>query len=311
MALRLTQQQQDFLLSRLPSNRVSSRTVQGRALSYLEASDVKRFLIRTFGFGGFDFEVLSMDLAFEQEKERSDKKGMVWNVGYRALVRLRVYGFGDTAATYTEAAVGFASLGDRGEAHDMACKTAESDALKRCAIYLGTQFGLSLYFGTHEDVVGGVLSASVTAPPAPEVQPVPETPADQSPQGDSVADGLAAQVAEDVANGEIGAHEALEALGDPVARALGTLADGGVNPQPPAERTDDVYRSWMQAMRDAAVMTDNAGRVQRVQQLQEGAASQFGAGFLDEIVTIAGQVMTYRTLCANTAAGAFVPKEGQ
>ena len=47
----------------------------------------------------------------------------------------------------------------RGEAHDMAIKTAESDALKRAAINLGTQFGLSLYDeGSMKDVVGMTLA---------------------------------------------------------------------------------------------------------------------------------------------------------
>jgi hypothetical protein len=40
----------------------------------------------------------------------------------------------------------------------MAIKTAESDALKRAAINLGTQFGLSLYNnGSPKDVVGTTL----------------------------------------------------------------------------------------------------------------------------------------------------------
>ena len=40
----------------------------------------------------------------------------------------------------------------------MAVKTAESDALKRAAINLGTQFGLSLYNnGSLKDVVGATL----------------------------------------------------------------------------------------------------------------------------------------------------------
>ena len=60
--------------------------------------------------------------------------------------------------TYTEAAVGSATLPQRGEAHDMAVKTAESDAIKRAAINLGTQFGLSLYNnGDLKDVVKATL----------------------------------------------------------------------------------------------------------------------------------------------------------
>lgn len=127
--------QQEILLKGLNPNRISQRKGGGgRALSYLEAWDVKAHLIRVFGFGGFSSDVLTAELMFE------DQVGTNWNVGYKVILRLTV---GD--ATYTEAAVGSASLPQRGEAHDMAVKTAESDALKRAAINLGDQFGLSLY----------------------------------------------------------------------------------------------------------------------------------------------------------------------
>lgn len=71
----------------------------------------------------------------------SDNGGK-FHVGYKVVGQLRIHA---TGATYTEAAVGSATLPQRGEAHDMAVKTAESDALKRAAINLGDQFGLSLY----------------------------------------------------------------------------------------------------------------------------------------------------------------------
>lgn len=129
--------QQEVLLKGINPQRISQRKGGGgRALSYLEAWDVKAHLIRVFGFGGFSSEVLSAELMFE------DQVGTNWNVGYKVILRLS---FTDCIAAYTEAAVGSASLPQRGEAHDMAVKTAESDALKRAAINLGDQFGLSLY----------------------------------------------------------------------------------------------------------------------------------------------------------------------
>lgn len=129
--------QQEVLLKGINPQRISQRKGGGgRALSYLEAWDVKAHLIRVFGFGGFSSEVLSAELMFE------DQVGTNWNVGYKVILRLS---FNDCLAAYTEAAVGSASLPQRGEAHDMAVKTAESDALKRAAINLGDQFGLSLY----------------------------------------------------------------------------------------------------------------------------------------------------------------------
>lgn len=133
----LNPRQHEILLKGLNPTRISQRKGGGgRSLSYLEAWDVKAHLIRVFGFGGFDSEVISADLAFE------DQVGNNWNVGYKVILRLTIH---DINATYTEAAVGSASLPQRGEAHDMAVKTAESDALKRAAINLGDQFGLSLY----------------------------------------------------------------------------------------------------------------------------------------------------------------------
>jgi len=138
------------LLKPLNPSRVAKRQQAGRNLSYLEAWDVKAHLIRIFGFGGWSWDVLSADIAFEEKNEKGQ-----WNVGYKVVGRLRIESL---CCTYTEAAIGSSSLPQRGEAHDMAIKTAESDALKRAAINLGTQFGLSLYDnGSLKDVVGTTL----------------------------------------------------------------------------------------------------------------------------------------------------------
>lgn len=149
----LNEQQYQQLLKPLNPNRVAKRSQAGRNLSYLEAWDVKAHLIRIFGFGNWSWEVITADVAFESEKDGK------WNVGYKVVGRLTVPGMMDNwGATYTEAAVGSATLPQRGEAHDMAVKTAESDALKRAAINLGTQFGLSLYDnGSTKDVIGRTL----------------------------------------------------------------------------------------------------------------------------------------------------------
>jgi hypothetical protein len=74
---------------------------------------------------------------------------------------------------YTESAIGSTSgpASMVGEHHDNAIKTAASDALKRCAINLGTQFGLSLYDdGSTRDVVKNTLVKPVgyEEPPTPE-----------------------------------------------------------------------------------------------------------------------------------------------
>jgi DNA recombination protein Rad52 len=131
----LTPKQHEILLQGINASRIAQRKGGGgRSLSYLEAWDVKAHMNRIFGFLNWSADVLSAELSYE---DNSDGK---WNVGYRVILRLAVNG-----ATYTEAAVGSATLPQRGEAHDMAIKTAESDAFKRAAINLGDQFGLSLY----------------------------------------------------------------------------------------------------------------------------------------------------------------------
>jgi recombination DNA repair RAD52 pathway protein len=151
----LNEQQYEQLLKPLNESRVAKRGQAGRQLSYLEAWDVKAHLIRIFGFGGWSADVLESALAFEEKNEKGQ-----WNVGYKVMLRLIVPALD---CTYTEAAVGSATLPQRGEAHDMAIKTAESDALKRAAINLGTQFGLSLYNnGSLRDVVVQTLGQAST-----------------------------------------------------------------------------------------------------------------------------------------------------
>jgi len=133
----LNEQQQETLLKPINISRIAKRSGGGgKSLSYLESWDVKAHLIRIFGCGGWSWQVISADLAYEEKTEKN------WSVGYKVIGRLWI---SELYCEYTEAAVGSAQLPQRGEAHDMAIKTAESDALKRAAINLGDQFGLSLY----------------------------------------------------------------------------------------------------------------------------------------------------------------------
>jgi len=190
--MKLTAQQYEQLLKPLNASRVAQRNQAGISLSYLEAWDVKAHLIRIFGFGNWSADVISAELVFEEK----DEKGR-WNVGYRVLMRLRIHStddfLGDT--TYTEAAVGSATLPQRGEAHDIAIKTAESDALKRAAINLGTQFGLSLYdSGNRNDVVRATLVTPVDYTDATAEQQPEQAPARNEVLASWVAE---AEVAED------------------------------------------------------------------------------------------------------------------
>jgi recombination DNA repair RAD52 pathway protein len=164
------QQQLQALMAPLNGNRVSSRSQGGRSLSYLEAWDVKAALIRVFGFANWSADVVeSKILRMEKDvpaysgsgtsrtrkNDADGKPDFNWSVTAMATLQLRIH---MTGATYTETAIASQTGPDVGEVADFAMKTAESDALKRCAINLGTQFGLSLYNnGGLGDVVRVIL----------------------------------------------------------------------------------------------------------------------------------------------------------
>ena len=119
------------------------RVKQLKGMSYVEAWDVKATLTRVFGFGGFSTQILNGSLIHkEQVPQARDANKMNWSVAYECTMRLIVPQLG---AYWDETAVGSSAQPVIGEALDMATKSASSDALKRCATMLGTQFGLGLY----------------------------------------------------------------------------------------------------------------------------------------------------------------------
>lgn len=131
----MNEKQREQLLKPINESRIAQRKGGGgRMLSYLEAWDVRAHMIRIFGFAEWSWVVTQAELVYEDERDGK------WDVAYKVLGSLQVDG-----AIYAEAAVGSSRLPSRGEAHDMAVKTAESDAFKRAAVNLGDQFGLSLY----------------------------------------------------------------------------------------------------------------------------------------------------------------------
>lgn len=166
----LTGQQLAQLISPISDARVASRNVGGANLSYVEAWDIKATLIRLFGFGGFSVEVVESKIL----DIRDDGRQGIYPVNHQkagthktpyvmayARVTLTIFGIGPRGedAVYTEAAVGTNDGWTIGDVADNALKSAASDALKRCAIYLGTQFGLSLYnSGARHDVVRTILN---------------------------------------------------------------------------------------------------------------------------------------------------------
>lgn len=152
----LTPVQLERLHADLHPARVSNRDQGGRQLSYLEAYDVRATLIRIFGYGNFSVEVTETRLVHESQYTSGNSDREQWRVGVICTVKLTIH---QTGAVYSESAAASQSNPDYGEALDFAVKTAESDALKRCATNLGSTFGLSLYnAGSTQDVVRVVYS---------------------------------------------------------------------------------------------------------------------------------------------------------
>jgi hypothetical protein len=152
----LSPEQVSKLLEPIHPRRVSSRD----GLAYVEAHDVKAHLTRIFGFARWSSEVLEQHLIVERQVQTKGGKDAFY-VCYRSLVQLTVCApDGTVLARYTEGHVGDSTHPVQGDAHGNALTNSESYALKRCAIALGDQFGLSLYNrGQTSRIVGKTLVA--------------------------------------------------------------------------------------------------------------------------------------------------------
>jgi hypothetical protein len=127
----------------------------GKGFAHMEAWDIKRHLIRIFGFGGHDIDLLDVTMIDQRSamRRKKNRKGEeygdpfeAWTVIYRVSVKLTVKVDGIELGHWSGVATGDAShQPSLADAHDLALKTADSQALKRAATNLGDQFGLSLY----------------------------------------------------------------------------------------------------------------------------------------------------------------------
>lgn len=151
-----------WLLSPLPRARVAYLERSGKKFAHVEGHVIKAALTHAFGFGMWSDQVLSCDLVYEEQNEKGR-----WVASYRSMVRLTcwdqngtVLGPWDDGCVETSA-----PQASRGEAHDLAYKSALTGGLKRAASKgLGNQFGLSLYMGSkrngdpHDVIINAVLS---------------------------------------------------------------------------------------------------------------------------------------------------------
>lgn len=176
-----TKEQHDVLLRPIKPDRVS-KTPQG--MSHLEAYDVLAHLTRVFGFEGWDKEILSLEQVFEgsESKQKKGRDGKpygdpytAWTVAYRCTMRLTIRDpEGNVAKVTEDVGTGEAiNQPSRGDAHDLAAKSAVSGALKRCAKDLGDQFGLGLYdSGSIEPCLKRVVIYPESEPPRSAINSV-------------------------------------------------------------------------------------------------------------------------------------------
>lgn len=172
----LSKNQTEVLLRPIKPSRVSK--LEG--MSHVEAYDIRAMLTRVFGFGRWD-EVAVEPTVMLYEQETTTRAGKdAYKVAYRASRRLVIRDQdGEHLCSHDGSAVGESIMPDfkRGDAHDMAIKTSESQALKRAAINLGDQFGLSLYAkGATGALVRAVVDFDVEY-----VEPEPVAPGDDGP----------------------------------------------------------------------------------------------------------------------------------
>lgn len=113
-----------------------------KGFSHVSQQDILAHLTRIFGFGNFDIDVKNVELVFEMPTEKPNR----FNVCYKALVRLTIRDqYGNEICHYENGSMETSQGQTRGDGHDLAYKSAISLSIKRAAIALGDQFGLSLY----------------------------------------------------------------------------------------------------------------------------------------------------------------------
>jgi hypothetical protein len=243
LPLLLTPYQHQRLLEPIPNERVSVANKQ----SHLEQWDVRRTLTRYFGIGGWTIETKRLWLIAQVEvppgavlqtkwidgkkHENVPNDKSLWTVIYGAEVTLTVHGLNGSSAHWEDGATGDSqNQPTLGDAHDMALKTALSQAMKRAAVNLGDQFGLSLYNkGNRNQVVHGTLAPYLLLDPAAPaaVDALPERDEQVETSHDPTLD----------AHGEDGVDDG-QTYATPPSGGLGDdMRDADTHPLPPARPT--------------------------------------------------------------------------
>ncbi len=149
----LTKEQRDRLMGNIPKDAIRTRKkTDTLSLSYVDGSYVVGLLAEVFDPDGYDVEILETRLVMEREE------GGKHRVGYLVKVELGTRDVEGGHYVYSRRSCkqdyGYGSGVDRdqGGAHESAIKEAVTDAVKRCARYLGWAAGLALYDKSGEHV---------------------------------------------------------------------------------------------------------------------------------------------------------------
>lgn len=156
----LSPEQVTLLLKPIHPQRVLSL----KNMAYVAGHDVRAELNRVFGFARWDQELLRQDLICDREV-KTKAGSPAFYVLYRSTVRLSVRAVDGTPLCFYDGThVGESTHPVQGDAHGNAVTNSETYALRRAAINLGDQFGLSLYNnGSLDAIVRWTLVGNVPA----------------------------------------------------------------------------------------------------------------------------------------------------
>lgn len=126
------------LAAKLSERHVRHRQAKGKTLSYVEGWHTIAEANRIFGYDAWNRQTMSLKCVSEIRLNDGYK------CSYLAKVRVTVRA-GDVTVCREGTGAGHAAASEAGEAHEMAAKEAETDAMKRALVTFGNPFGLALY----------------------------------------------------------------------------------------------------------------------------------------------------------------------
>jgi len=133
-----TDQQARQLKAKLDAQHVKTRKANGMTLSYIEGWHAIAEANRIFGFDGWDRRTLFTNCIWTGTCERD------YLAAYTARARIYVRA-GDVLIVREGSGAGEGKAATPGQAHEIALKSAETDATKRALATFGNVFGLALY----------------------------------------------------------------------------------------------------------------------------------------------------------------------